>query len=868
MIQDPSFTYFHSGISSAVLNDTLFLFGRRSNKRSFTLDIKDTENKIWSAKEKDIQYNQDNSAFTRFYHVNFTSTIPKEPSFLYPYVFSLEESHRLLVFTRDFAIKNTSAVLPNTTLPISQPFDLFQLVPSSSDANATLSLILPKPNTVVPLYRQEASFTLSLPSKQYVYLLGGMNGISVQNDFWQYSILSLEWTKLPVPQTVRCGHTSSMLSDGRMVVIGGYRCLNPPIKDNEMQKNTSLSLIDMGIIDVFDTNTSTWQQQNQVKGDLPSPRIFHSAIVSNDKNDVLICGGQDQQLAPFQSYIGSHLKDKDQMSAILDTQHWTWRIPSSSPYQPYPQSHGIISVINKTKIIYGLGENYYTNFHTLHVFDKEREVWEYQPNITSLNQGLQLQLDLNGSSSVKWIIVSCVLSGVLIAYVIGVCIIGFYRFNLKLLYVCEGVKKRFWKPRIGEPKWAEATRLLLKTVFFGFFAYLMYVFIRQIIDSPAIDQVFFVSNGQATLNAPDIKFCFREWKEKDPPFVRCSTDFGVSCSDYLQPLPKQINQEGTEFTCILFQSPPHFQLGQFSSALESNGSFLKFDYYHSISLQGPQAHTLELTVSNRLARHESNPSEQVYQLNTQVMNTISYELIRHESLENTTWNCVGIAPSFITRYQIQTTAQSELYPFQYASSFLQRQPFGSLHVLPSHYQTKVVHEQKSFAIINAIGILGGLCGLLFSLQTCLFGYRPRSPWGYLHRWSFGHFRSSLMNGLQTNFYTASGKHKSTLSLPVILPPRSRSSRVGQDSLFFSTNQENPLVHTNMTDVRMSMVEEKVHILERLFQAYYIDDEVFRSLDQALRRADESSSLPLVPPSDILYSPVSERRTKRKEHGIM
>src|SRR5207249_3529267 len=34
--------------------------------------------------------------------------------------------------------------------------------------------------------------------------------------------------------------------------------------------------------------------------------------------------------------------------------------------------------------------------------------------------------------------------------------------------------------------------------------------------------------------------------------------------------------------------------------------------------------------------------------------------------------------------------------------------------------------------------------------------------------------------------------------------------------------------------RMARLEERLHVFELLFQAYYINDEVFRSLDDALR----------------------------------
>lgn len=99
-----------------------------------------------------------------------------------------------------------------------------------------------------------------------------------------------------------------------------------------------------------------------------------------DKNDdVFVCGGkyhmlleiqktdglvgQNGKAAPFQSYIGGKNDELEQMSAILDTKYWTWRIPKSSPlFQPLPQSHGLITFVNETKLIYGYG-NMNVNFH-------------------------------------------------------------------------------------------------------------------------------------------------------------------------------------------------------------------------------------------------------------------------------------------------------------------------------------------------------------------------------------------------------------------------------------------------------------------------------------------------------------------------
>jgi hypothetical protein len=203
---------------------------------------------------------------------------------------------------------------------------------------------------------------------------------------------------------------------------------------------------------------------------------------------------------------------------------------------------------------------------------------------------------------------------------------------------------------------------------------------------------------------------------------------------------------------------------------------------------------------------------------------------------------VGIASKKQDVYEIQTDITSESYQTHYISG---ASSTGTLYVLARICQTKVLSEQRAFTIMNATGVFGGLFGLLFSLQSCLFGHRPRSPWGYMHRWSFGHFRNSLLRGLQTNFFPEpkpqpiivreesqrsvhhlhqqlriNTQNLSSLD-PILVPP------TPMDTVRFSGLSEG--------EIRIRLVEERIHLLERLFQAYYIDDEIFRSLDHALHK---------------------------------
>ncbi|KAF1802625.1 hypothetical protein FB192DRAFT_1326827, partial [Mucor lusitanicus] len=526
---------------------------------------------------------------------------------------------------------------------------------------------------------------------------------------------------------------------------------------------------------------------------------YSNTSLGPNNNVIFVCGGQDNVQTPYHTYIGSQRDQLADMTAILDTDSWSWTVPTSSIYQPLPQSYASISVVNDSKIVFGFGINYQTIYDNFHVFDMSKQAWEAPTTARGLGERTIVNsiFNKNGviTNAVLWIILGCLLSTVVVSYIIAIWTFGYKRFHMKVYTAYKAIKKEIWKPRVGEPGWAESSRLLLKTLFLMLFVYLIFTLSTQVLNSPIIDQLSYESNDRMLVDVPDVKFCFEQWEEVKDPIIRCTTDFGGQCSNFFYQLPKKSNAEGTSTVCSLFRAPTSFKLGQTSQrSLESSGSFLKFDYYkvndaknntlifnkeqqvkielynklHDPNLELYRS-TLNQSITNTtLLTFEWNSNEEesmyrsesdlagqtaknAYRLSTHLMSTVSFELIKRISLESSIWNYIGIAPSVSTRYEIDTMTASESFPLEYNPLSSSVQPFGSLHVFPANYQTKVLREQKAFAFINAIGIFGGLFGLLFSLQTCLFGYRPRSPWGYMHRWSFGQFRSSLLHGLHTNF---------------------------------------------------------------------------------------------------------------------
>ncbi|KAI8881533.1 galactose oxidase [Backusella circina FSU 941] len=619
------------------------------------------------------------------------------------------------------------------------------------------------------------------------YLYGGVNNGTLQNDLYVFSLIDFNWRKI-MTVSGRTGHTASMLSNGLMVIIGG--------------KN-SIELAPMHDILAYDTLRTKWLDPPLVQGEIPLPRIHHSAVIINGSS-IFICGGQDDKAPPFQNYLTNN--------AILDTTQWRWS-ETNPKAQPFPQSFGALHVVNDTNVIYGYGTNYQSLLDQFFVFDTINGSWLYETP--------------KEERSFLWIIVLSVVIAILCTYVVSLVVLG-KKLNLMMRNLMQSMKSELWKPRVGEPGWAETFRLVLKAFFFGLFLYLFLILATQVANSPIIDQLSYEANE--TIHAPDILFCFDGYNESTTPFVRCSTDFGVPCSDYF----KQIDNR-----CSLFTTT-ELRIGSTFSRQVSHGSIMTFDYYS-------QGGSLQVSFFNQKANYSIDALvKKQYLIKPGIVHTITYELIKRLSLDPNIWNYVGVASKKDDLYEIQTDITSESFKTEYASG---GEPTGTLYVLPRTCQTKVLSEQRAFTIMNATGVFGGLFGLLFSLQSCLFGHRPRSPWGYMHRWSFGQFRNSLLRGLQTNFFPepkmpnntndATVRHESHHSIhnihqqlrintqnlssldPILLPP------TPMDTVRFSGLSEG--------EIRIRLVEERIHLLERLFQAYYIDDEIFRSLDHALHK---------------------------------
>jgi hypothetical protein len=298
--------------------------------------------------------------------------------------------------------------------------------------------------------------------------------------------------------------------------------------------------------------------------------------------------------------------------------------------------------------------------------------------------------------------------------------------------------------------------------------------------------------------------------------------------------------------CFLFRAPEDFVLS--STSGNNNGSMLLFKFYGDELIDYGRIHTSvypkrmdpniavygisddipnlvsEINVRNWLNNERNDiQATNVFTMEPFTYNSLAYDLIDHRYLQDVSWNYVGFLPVTNSTPEIETYFRQGSPNPTYNDT---HEDIGIMAVFPHAFVETVKREVKMYTLLNALGFVGGVFGLLVAAQAWLFGYRPRSPWGVVHRWSVGDMKRSLLHGLQTKFKISDS------GIPLVHPVHHR----------FSVKDQ--LEHDEPEKERIRRVEERMQMLEMLFKAYYVDDEVFRSLDDANRsRMIDSRGVP-------------------------
>ncbi|KAI8080391.1 hypothetical protein BDF21DRAFT_418922 [Thamnidium elegans] len=671
--------------------------------------------------------------------------------------------------------------------------------------------------TAVPWNRKLHSVTYDNNNKIYIYA-GSVNMTSVFGDFFSFDISTQQYTSLPNPGVGRFGHTTSFLSNGQLVVIGGViHTIQNGLIDN--------SLASMASIHVFDTLSNTWTSITASGAVLPSSRTSHVAVVTSD-DKIIIFGGDNGASERSRIYINA--------IGILDTKTWTWSTPPVTGIPPSRRSYASGGILSGNYLTVAFGSALNTYYNDINVLD------------ISTNQWLQTfaPADENNSSGLS----AGIIAGVTIASIVLLVIILFllWKFQGYIRWFFRRIHDDIWKPRAGEPVWAETTRIIFQVILLFLFTVFLAFVLRQAIESPNVTQK--IEEATSDVQVPDVRFCFDGYPMYPPndprePAVTCQTDIGFTCTQFIQPLnmsiftPTYADNLG-QVNCFLFRAPKDFVLTATSGA--NNGSRLLFTLWGDQSIGYGRIHTSvypktmnpntfiynisdnmptvmsESQVLNwQINERNDIQATNVFDIEPYTYNALAYSLVEHRYLQDVGWNYVGFLPIFNSTPEVETSFRGESPNPNYVTT---HDDIGAVVVFPLAYVNTIEREVKMYTLVNALGFVGGIFGLLIAIQAWLFGFRPRSPWGVVHRWSTGDRKRSLLRGLQSKFKTTES------GIPLVHPVHHR----------FSVTDLNNLDYDESETQRINRVEERMQMLEMLFKAYYVDDEVFRSLDDANR----------------------------------
>lgn len=675
-----------------------------------------------------------------------------------------------------------------------------------------------------------------MESANKIYIYGGASSEQkVFSDLWVIDAATTTYTFTKLSSYyARYGHTGSMTSDGKLVIIGG-----------SIVTGNQNSLAAMNQLTVYDVASNSWSIV-KTTGNVPSPRSDHSAVITSD-DKIIILGGDSGAVPRSKQFTRS--------VAILDTKTWTWTIPNMQGIPPSARSYASAAMLDGKHVTLAFGSALNVQYNDINVMDVENSAWlqSFTSNNNSSSSGLS-------TGVIVGVTVACVVLLVIILFLL-------WKFQAYIRFLVTRIHSDIWKPRSGEPIWAETCRIVFQIFFIFIFAMFLVFVIKQAIDSPNVTQR--IETSAAQVESPDVRFCFDGYNvntanPNDPknPAVACQTDVGYSCNQYVRTLDMSVfsplfTDRLGNVQCYLFRAPNDFKLTSTSGL--NNGSRLIFTMYGDQSIAAARVHIsvypkamdpnayvyginddtpvlLDQGAVLAWQNDERNDvaATNIFSVEPFTYSALSYEISDHRYLQDVGWNYVGFLPISNHTPEISSDFRTEAPNPRYTQGHAD---LGLVAVSPVAFTEIIDREVKMYTLVNALGFVGGIFGLLIAVQAWLFGFRPRSPWGVVHRWSIGDMKRSLLRGLQDKFKTTDAA-----GIPLVHPVHKR----------FSVNDFNNLGYESETQ-RISRVEERMQVMELLFKAYYVDDEVFRSLDNANKNAppgyDQSRAGPLFPSSE-------------------
>ncbi|KAG2222924.1 hypothetical protein INT45_013555 [Circinella minor] len=782
---------------------------------------------------------------------------------------------------------------PNITDPIrAQVYSFSQ--------NAWTSLPGLEGSGAVPPHRQEHTAVKS--ANGLIYIHGGVssfNNFTLIMDNWSYDPTAGIFTNLATPPVALYGSTATALPDGRILYVGGWYSdpqFDPGFSDYFLFNQSA----------VYNPEGDSWQIQELNADAIGNPevaRVHSNAVLGPEGRYLYYFGGDNLGITGVDDEYYNDLW-------MLDTQTWTWTKPSVAGIQPRARTGGSGALLSSKYLIFGLGGAQTFRFNTFDILAAAK-VSNPETNEVDFSSAKWIANTTTGEilNQAQWSPNG--ISGGIIAAVVIVCVVVVlmllylaFRFRHRVRRAIMRVHYGIWSPRTGEPLWAETARLISKVILmFLFIAFFVFVIV-QVIESPKSTYIVteVPEDGQVTI--PDARICFEGFSIQESPEdgsvyprVSCMTDTGLSCNDHITLLdleyynPHFMGNLGNN-RCFLFtgnnigdnqnvlklapetipqlNSGHDFQLS-FRTVNISESGRVHVSFYPAerdpnrvIFLSDTSPKLSDSDISAFIA----NDNDDYSSVNTVDLKPFDYAYVQYqleskEYLTDNGWNYVGFAPNHNKTPEVSITQRVQNQP-DMADTMVAR-----MIIAPATYTTLIHREQKIYSLVNGVGFIGGLFGLFVAFQAIMFGFRPRSPFGLVHRWSVGEMRRSISSGLKDRF------NVNKTPVPLVNPVHDRysldmrnygRSYVDDEEATYIDDTESLSSEHRMTAAagtlspiaakgtpstsqifvnddsrRLAQVEDRMQLLELVFKSYYVDDEVFQRLDVALKRPEDQAN---------------------------
>ncbi|KAI8883506.1 hypothetical protein K501DRAFT_272635 [Backusella circina FSU 941] len=409
--------------------------------------------------------------------------------------------------------------------------------------------------------------------------------------------------------------------------------------------------------------------------------------------------------------------------------------------------------------------------------------------------------------------------------------------------------------RLGEPAWAEILRIITRSILLGILlVYIMYSIIRAI-DSPNLSQEQIV--GKSRMPIPDIRVCSQPHNEFT---ISCVFTNDRDCSRYFYPIKNDSIIPSGDFSsnkpyCQIFIPPVDFYFRRNEVAYirdlnndlkidiygkdKSKRTTFYFNYYTTQrspyrTLFGMNSDDSKMTLddANNWLQAETRLLNQKIKFDTAEGNwaTSTYLLTETRKLTNSSWNYIGFANDYSTTLTLdEKFSPVSLIDYPSLISF----PTFMFRVKPDEYFIHMINEQRVSTILGGLASAGGVFSAFMALQTLLFGFRPNSPWGVVHHWSWGRRRITLRDQLRDQFNP--GGFPVPMADPVRSDYHSLLELSGSATLDMIPLDDSDDKQSDRLKIRK--IEDRIQLMEDIFKAYYIDDEIFQKLNETRKNSE-------------------------------